>query len=273
MREVRELPNSPLLVDKLVAFERLQLRQQYKFGVLLSKGQRNEDAIYGNQRGSRAYRRFVAFLGHSVDLATYDGYLGGLQSTGDTGERSVSARVDRNEIMYHVATMLPHSSTDKQQLERKRHLGNDIVVVVFEDFDESEPVPEGEKPPVAFKPDIVGSHFNHVFVVVRAVQQASMPLCFRVTAVHYKNCDDVDAFGPTLPDELDETSADHQRLFASFLINAERAAYRTATFRAKAARTNTRLLADAIEQTKWKWRIFKKIQKKKKKKKILKKKK
>jgi RAP1 GTPase activating protein 1 len=36
------------------------------------------------------------------------------------------------EIMYHVAPYLPWYPNDKQQLERKRHLGNDIVVIVFQ---------------------------------------------------------------------------------------------------------------------------------------------
>jgi RAP1 GTPase activating protein 1 len=35
--------------------------------------------------------------------------------------------------MYHVAPMIPNPSIDKQQLDRKRHLGNDIVVLLFRD--------------------------------------------------------------------------------------------------------------------------------------------
>ena len=37
------------------------------------------------------------------------------------------------EIMYHVATLLPFSDTDAQQLQRKRHIGNDIVSIVFQE--------------------------------------------------------------------------------------------------------------------------------------------
>ena len=35
--------------------------------------------------------------------------------------------------MYHVATLLPFSDTDAQQLQRKRHIGNDIVSIVFQE--------------------------------------------------------------------------------------------------------------------------------------------
>ena len=34
--------------------------------------------------------------------------------------------------MFHVSTLLPFTDTDRQQLQRKRHVGNDIVAVVFQ---------------------------------------------------------------------------------------------------------------------------------------------
>lgn len=37
------------------------------------------------------------------------------------------------DIMFHVSTLLPHSSLDPQQIHRKRRIGNDIGVVVFQD--------------------------------------------------------------------------------------------------------------------------------------------
>ena len=38
--------------------------------------------------------------------------------------------------MFHVSTLLPYSAEDMQQLERKRHIGNDIVIIVFQDGDD-----------------------------------------------------------------------------------------------------------------------------------------
>ena len=43
--------------------------------------------------------------------------------------------------MYHVAPLLPFYEKDAQQLERKRHVGNDVVNVIFVEGDE--PVPTG----------------------------------------------------------------------------------------------------------------------------------
>jgi hypothetical protein len=57
--------------------------------------------------------------------------------------------------MFHVSTLLPHTENDAQQLQRKRHIGNDIVAVVFQD---------GNTP---FAPDMITSHFLHAYIVVQ----------------------------------------------------------------------------------------------------------
>ncbi len=58
-------------------------------------------------------------------------------------------------VMWHVGTLLRFS--DAQQERRKRHIGNDVVVVVFRDL-------YGTR--TKFIPDFA-SQFNHVFVVVQ----------------------------------------------------------------------------------------------------------
>lgn len=240
LREVRELPAES--VADLVTFEESLVRKQYKFGVLLKRGaQTCEKAMFGNQQGSRDYRAFLSFIGHVADLRSYDGFMGGLQRGGATGERSVVTSLEGVELMYHVSTMLPHSTTDEQQLERKRHLGNDIVVIVFEDTDDN----GGEATP--FAPNMVESHFNHVFVCVRSVRTAHMPSPrFVVRATLLKNCDSLERYGPTLPEELDPNFAEHQRLFAAYLVNAERACYRHGTFKSKAERTQKMQLESIV---------------------------
>jgi hypothetical protein len=55
-----------------------------------------------------------------------------------------------HEIMFHVSTMLPYSKKDKQQIERKRHLGNDAVLIVFHD---------GTTP---FQPQCITSKYSQV---------------------------------------------------------------------------------------------------------------
>ena len=50
-----------------------------------------------------------------------------------------------------------HAAPSNLQLLRKRHIGNDIVTIVFQE--------PGSKP---FCPTTIRSHFQHIFLVVRA---------------------------------------------------------------------------------------------------------
>ena len=58
------------------------------------------------------------------------------------------------EIMFHVSTLLPYEKHDPQKLQRKRHIGNDIVCVVFLEADNT-----------AFSPACIKSHFLHTFIL------------------------------------------------------------------------------------------------------------
>ena len=64
------------------------------------------------------------------------------------------------EIMFHVSTMLPYRENDPQQLDRKRHIGNDVVVVIFK---------ESNGPDDTVDLRSFRSHFNHVFIVVTPI--------------------------------------------------------------------------------------------------------
>jgi hypothetical protein len=71
--------------------------------------------------------------------------------------------------MYHVSTLLPFSKEDPQQIQRKRHIGNDIVSVIFVD---------GVAP---FNPKTIKSQFLHVWIVVRQEKNEKNPNdpCYR----------------------------------------------------------------------------------------------
>jgi len=73
--------------------------------------------------------------------------------------------------MFHVSTLLPFKEGDSQQLERKRHIGNDILVIVFK---------EGNQP---FDPRIINSNFNHIFVVVEKVKSDTNESKYRLAIV------------------------------------------------------------------------------------------
>lgn len=89
--------------------------------------------------GSETWQEFLKCLGHKVPLLNWPHFTGGLNVNGKTGEHTIYRVFDDTEMMFHVSTMMPHSLLDRQQLERKRHIGNDQVVVVFQDATGSVP--------------------------------------------------------------------------------------------------------------------------------------
>jgi hypothetical protein len=128
--------------------------KHYKFGVILMReGQELENDMYSNAEPlPAAYEQFLEMLGERVPLKGHKGYRAGLDVKSDsTGTHSIYTTYRDFEIMFHVSTMLPLDSLDMQQLHRKRHIGNDIVVVVFN---------AGTTP---FNPAAIRSNFNHVF--------------------------------------------------------------------------------------------------------------
>jgi len=69
-------------------------------------------------------------------------------ATESTGRESLYLEIFDYHVMYHVATMIPYKEDDEQQIDRKRHLGNDIVIIVFK---------EGAQ---KFDPTVIKSQFN-----------------------------------------------------------------------------------------------------------------
>jgi len=74
-----------------------------------------------------------------------------------TGTHSYFTNFKGVEIMFHVVTQLPFRDQDEQQIDRKRHIGNDVLIIIFK---------EGNEP---FDPTLITSRFNHVFVVIQKI--------------------------------------------------------------------------------------------------------
>uniref|UniRef100_A0A670KPD0 GTPase-activating Rap/Ran-GAP domain-like protein 3 n=1 Tax=Podarcis muralis TaxID=64176 RepID=A0A670KPD0_PODMU len=197
----------------------------FKFGVLYAKdGQLTDDEMFSNEAGSESFQRLLSLLGDTITLKGWTGYRGGLDTKNDTtGIFSIYTVYQGHEIMFHVSTMLPYSKENKQQVERKRHIGNDIVTIVFQEGEESSP---------AFKPSMIRSHFTHIFALVRYNTQSDS---YRLKIFSEES---VPLFGPPLPSP--PVFTDHQE-FRDFLlvklINGEKATLETPTFAQKRQRT------------------------------------
>ena len=90
-------------------------------------------------------------------------YKAGLDNKTDTtGSHCIYTQYEGNEITFHVSTLLPFTPNNRQQLLRKRHVGNDIVTIIFQE--------PGAK---AFTAKTIRSHFQHVFIIVRLLPPES----------------------------------------------------------------------------------------------------
>lgn len=96
-------------------------------------GQETQKSILFNSKGSAAYESFVDALGEPVELSTHAGFLGGLDTYGTTGTHAPYYATPTAEVIFHVVTRMPTRPEDPQQVHKKRHVGNDIVHVVWTD--------------------------------------------------------------------------------------------------------------------------------------------
>lgn len=158
-------------------------------------------------------------LGQRIKLKDFTGFRGGLDTAhGQTGEYSIHETFQNKEIMFHVSTLLPYNKNDSQQLERKRHIGNDIVAIVFQ---------EDNTP---FAPDMIASNFLHAFIVVQKyTDENTHKTRYRVSVTARK---DVPNFGPPLSNDC---IYDNDQAFKNWilnkLINAEYACFKAEKFK------------------------------------------
>ncbi|XP_043259850.1 GTPase-activating Rap/Ran-GAP domain-like protein 3 isoform X1 [Colletes gigas] len=227
---------SPEIQKDLLLLEEQEGSVNFKFGVIYAKmGQTTDDEMLSNEEGSPSFQNFLEILGERIQLKNWDKYRGGLDVKGDmTGKESYYTVYAGHEVMYHVSTMLPYSKDNPQQLERKRHIGNDIVNIVYTDDPEAIDV---------FNPNCIRSQFTHVFAVVSTEDNGKG---WRV-AIY---CDEsVPLFGPSLPcPPVFEDPYTLREFLLVKLINGEKATFNTPTFSRKRERTLDALLRDMYQE-------------------------
>lgn len=227
---------TPKATEQLLKLDEQGLSQKHKVGVLLCRaGQSTEEEMYNNEEASPAFSAFLELLGEQVLLKGFTKYAAQLDTkTDSTGTHSLYTSYQGYEIMFHVSTMLPYMPNNPQQLLRKRHIGNDIVTIIFQ-----------EPGALPFTPQNIRSHFQHVFVIVRVHNPCSENTCYSVAVTRMK---DVPPFGPPVPSGIVFRDPE---IFRNFLlakvINAENAAHKSEKFHTMATRTRKEYLRDLAE--------------------------
>ncbi|KAG5878415.1 hypothetical protein JTB14_002499 [Gonioctena quinquepunctata] len=226
---------SQQVTDQLLKLDEQGLMNHYKVGIMYCKaGQNTEEEMYNNEEAGSAFVEFLETIGQTVRLNGFDKYRAGLDNkTDSTGLYSVYAQYQDCEIMFHVSTMLPFTPNNRQQLLRKRHIGNDIVTIVFQ-----------EPGALPFTPKGIRSQFQHVFIVVHAINPCTENTHYKVAVSRSK---DLEVFGPPIKEGGIFPKG---KVFAEFLlaklVNAENAAHRSEKFVTMATRTRQEYLKDLV---------------------------
>lgn len=225
--------NTPQCEQQLLKLDEQGLTNKYKVGILYCKaGQGTEEDMYNNEDAGPAFTEFLETVGKRVRLKGFDHYKAGLDNkTDSTGTHSLYATLHECEVMFHVSTMLPFTPNNRQQLLRKRHIGNDIVTIVFQE--------PGSLP---FTPKNIRSQFQHVFIIVRAINPCTENTHYKVSVSRSK---EVPVFGPPIRSgAVYPKSKGFAEFLVSKVINAENAAHRSEKFATMATRTRQEYLKD-----------------------------
>ncbi|XP_031429271.1 rap1 GTPase-activating protein 2a isoform X8 [Clupea harengus] len=232
--DVTGLKFNPVLYPRgsqlIVCNDEHEVNNTFKFGVIYQKfGQTSEEELFGNNEETPAFAEFLSMLGDTIELQDFKGFRGGLDvSHGQTGTQSVYTVFRQREIMLHVSTKLPFTEGDVQQLQRKRHIGNDIVAAVFQ---------EDATP---FVPDMIASNFLHAYVLVQVENPCTDHTTYKVSVTARE---DVPAFGPPLPNPaVFKKGPEFRDFLLTKLINAENACYKSDKFAKLEGRTRAALL-------------------------------
>ncbi|XP_038677007.1 tuberin isoform X2 [Scyliorhinus canicula] len=165
--------NKPLLVPKTEITERaIKVLDQmppydtHKIGVVyVGEGQTNNEVeILSNAYGSSRYAQFLTGLGKLIYLQDCNPeqiFLGGLDTYGDDGQFTYCWHDDIMQAIFHIATLMPNRESDKACCNKKRHIGNDYVVVIYKDTEEE------------YKLGTIKGQFNFVEIIIKPLDFGS----------------------------------------------------------------------------------------------------
>ena len=129
----------------------------HKAGVIyIANAQTSEAEILANTNGTVLYEDFLSGLGTRVSLQNAKFNTQGLDRESDLDGSHTYAWRDRvTEIVFHVTTMMPTDvEHDPQCVNKKRHIGNDFVNIIYNDSG------------LPFDTDTFKSQFNYVNIII-----------------------------------------------------------------------------------------------------------
>jgi hypothetical protein len=158
------LPDDEMMRRAISYFDRIPTADCHKVGVIyIGENQTQEAEILANVNGSGNYTKFLSGLGTLRNLqgATFNTQGLDRQYNSD-GEYAFYWRDRVTEIVFHVTTLMPTNlEHDPQCSNKKRHIGNDFVNIIFNNSGNP------------FQFDTFHSEFNFVNIVITPESRAS----------------------------------------------------------------------------------------------------
>lgn len=158
------LPDDDATDRTLRVFDRNPTVDGHKVGVIyIGESQTEEKEILANVSGSNDYVEFLNNLGTLSKLKGATFNTQGLDREMDIdGQYTFCWRDRLTEIIFHVTTQMPTNlEHDPQLANKKRHIGNDFVNIIFNDSG------------LPFRFDTFPSQFNFVNIVITPASRAS----------------------------------------------------------------------------------------------------
>lgn len=173
---------------RLVAMDERLVVNTHKFGIVYAApGQRDFVPMLANsvEDVPIQFWRFLRFLGEQIDLQGWGGFNGGLDVFNNhTGKTCFYTKWQQLDFIFHVAPLIPSlSPSDPEQIERKRHIGNDIVLMIFRD---------PNAPPM--KLTTVMSKQTQVVIFVTPLTSESNELEFDIKIFRHKSMPEIPLF-------------------------------------------------------------------------------
>ncbi|XP_070579524.1 tuberin-like [Ptychodera flava] len=162
----RLLPSNQVIERAVKVLDRIPPYETHKIGVVyVGPGQvKNQAAILSNVYGSGRYVEFLGGLGQLINLqdsAANEIYTGGLECNGADGKFAYSWQDDVMQVIFHVATLMPNKASDPNCNQKKLHIGNDYVTIIYNDSNEKYPL------------GTIKGQFNFVEIVIQPLDNES----------------------------------------------------------------------------------------------------
>lgn len=158
------LPDEDHVKRALRLFDMTSTVDGHKVGVIyVGEGQEGEAEILANVSGSADYIEFLNGLGRLTRLKGATFNTQGLdREYGSDGDYTFCWRDRVSELVFHITTQMPTNLVrDPQCNNKKKHIGNDYVNIIFNDSG------------LPFRFDTFASDFNFVNIVITPESRAT----------------------------------------------------------------------------------------------------